>query len=270
MNNEAIVSSIKQLCKNNNITVTQLEKEVGMSQGLVSKWKDKVPSLDKIIDIADYFHVTLDEVVGRCSSQCEDDIVSNLIKMTANKEIQWKFIEEYKSQNICDKTYYDLFCLWVGEEIEIFKCQYDNSFLFVVAQYDVDQGLFENLEIQLYIQPDKDSIPVVQENLEENIENLWIKIREPYKGIPDEWKASVIRKRITGQIVHEDTPKRYIENDTADNLDETLNKVQMQLNTPEMQKTIDFLQSDSFKSIQKVLSNKELLDSILYISKKIM
>ena len=34
MNNENIVKSIKNLCKENNITIGQLEKEVGLSQGL--------------------------------------------------------------------------------------------------------------------------------------------------------------------------------------------------------------------------------------------
>ena len=65
MNNEKIVNSIKKLCKKHNITANQLECEVGLSQGLISRWLKTTPSLDKIINIADYFNVSLDEVIGR-------------------------------------------------------------------------------------------------------------------------------------------------------------------------------------------------------------
>ena len=64
MNNERMIETIRELCKKNNITPTKLEEELGFSQGLISRWKDKTPNIDRIIDIADYFHVSLDEVVG--------------------------------------------------------------------------------------------------------------------------------------------------------------------------------------------------------------
>ena len=90
MDNELMVKSIKELCKNNNITVSQLESELKFSPSLISRWKDKTPSIDKIVDIADYFHVTLDEVVGRTlkiDSMVSDEFINILYSMTEDKSI---------------------------------------------------------------------------------------------------------------------------------------------------------------------------------------
>lgn len=38
---DKIVKSIKKLCVKNNINLSRLEKNVGLSQGLISKWKTK-------------------------------------------------------------------------------------------------------------------------------------------------------------------------------------------------------------------------------------
>ena len=90
MDNNIIVNSIKKLCKDKNITVSQLEKKIGLSQGLVSKWINTTPSLDKIVDIADYFHVSLDEVVG----YKQDDIFLNILHdLTNNRKIKWAIID---------------------------------------------------------------------------------------------------------------------------------------------------------------------------------
>ena len=65
MDNELLVKSIREICKSNNITPSQLEAELGFGAGLISRWTKSSPSLDKIVDIADYFNVPLDKVVGR-------------------------------------------------------------------------------------------------------------------------------------------------------------------------------------------------------------
>ena len=105
MNNENIVKSIKNLCKENNITIGQLEKKVGLSQGLVSKWKDKTPSLDKIVDIADYFNVTLDEVIGR-TNNLKDDFLQMLYRQTSSCILKWNVLDDSADQNISKPTIY--------------------------------------------------------------------------------------------------------------------------------------------------------------------
>ena len=94
MDNNRIIDSIKKLCMQNNITITKLEEQLGMSQGLISRWAKSDPSLSKIVDIADYFHVSLDEVVGY-HNVINDKFLEKLIQQTEDKTIQWnKYLAE--------------------------------------------------------------------------------------------------------------------------------------------------------------------------------
>lgn len=258
MNNELLVSSIKALCDKNNISVSKLEKDLKFSAALISRWKDKIPSLDKIIDIADYFHVSLDEVVGRNQEieDYENDIIIPLMQMTTNKEIQWEVVSNYDSIKIKEQSYDDIFCLLPVDEIEIYKCNFYDSVIFLVAQYDLEQGVVESLDIQIYIQPDDDSLPVIQDINDNWIQEFWVGVRKPFKGVPDEWKADIIRKRIMGQpIVGIFGLQEYgkMPNNSSNE-------------NSQMQDAITFLRSDEFGEIQKVLSDKELMDSIIYLA----
>lgn len=232
LDNELLFNNIKELCDNKNIKITNLEKELKFGGGIISRWGNGAdPSLSKIIDIADYFGVPLDEVVGRNinsndNSNQKDDIIMSLMQMTDNKEIKWKFISNYKNLQLHGESYEDVFNLYIGDEIEIYKCQYYDSNLFLIVQYDIEQGIIENLDIELYLQPDVNSNPVLQNICEKHTEEFWIDVREQYKGIPDEWKASMIRKQITEQNgkMALDTIQQCVEN-IPDNTNEDIDKL---------------------------------------------
>ena len=51
---------IKNLCKENGITVNKLEKTLGFGTGYVAKLENSVPNTAKIQLIADYFSVSVD------------------------------------------------------------------------------------------------------------------------------------------------------------------------------------------------------------------
>lgn len=60
-----IYTRIKELCAENNITINKLESELGMSQYSIGRWKNSTcPTIDKISKIAEYFHVSIDYLVG--------------------------------------------------------------------------------------------------------------------------------------------------------------------------------------------------------------
>lgn len=56
-------SKIKELCKRNNISISELESELEFSRGSLCKWNVNVPSITKVKAVADYFHVTVDELL---------------------------------------------------------------------------------------------------------------------------------------------------------------------------------------------------------------
>ena len=54
---------IEELRKKNNISQGALEKKLGFSNGSVSKWRNSMPTPERLKKLADYFHVTVDYLV---------------------------------------------------------------------------------------------------------------------------------------------------------------------------------------------------------------
>lgn len=55
---------VKELCDVRGISVTALEKELGLSNGSVSKWAVSTPRVDNAMKVASYFGVTIAELIG--------------------------------------------------------------------------------------------------------------------------------------------------------------------------------------------------------------
>lgn len=60
-----IYSNIVSLCKNRNIAISKLEREVGLGNATIKTWKISSPSVDKLKKIADYFGVTVDALISK-------------------------------------------------------------------------------------------------------------------------------------------------------------------------------------------------------------
>lgn len=50
---------IKKLCEERNISIYRLEKDLDLSSGIIRKWKNSIPSVDKLNKIAQYFNVPI-------------------------------------------------------------------------------------------------------------------------------------------------------------------------------------------------------------------
>ncbi len=74
---------VKRLCEESRISIAFLEKELGFGNGTIVRWKTASPTIDKIMDVAQYFHVTVDYLCGLSDSRqsaegvlSDEDIVS--------------------------------------------------------------------------------------------------------------------------------------------------------------------------------------------------
>jgi transcriptional regulator with XRE-family HTH domain len=67
VNNELISHIIKDLCKSKEVSIKQVLEECQINKGFIYdlEKKNKIPSIDKIIKIADYFNVSTDYITGR-------------------------------------------------------------------------------------------------------------------------------------------------------------------------------------------------------------
>lgn len=58
-----LVENIRALCREHGISVRQLERALGFSNGIISSWNTKDPALTRIKAVADYFGVTIDDLL---------------------------------------------------------------------------------------------------------------------------------------------------------------------------------------------------------------
>ena len=60
-----LLVKIKELCSQNSITVSELERVLKFGNGTIHKWDEAQPSIEKVKMVADYFEVSLDYLSGR-------------------------------------------------------------------------------------------------------------------------------------------------------------------------------------------------------------
>lgn len=58
-----IYGNIISLCKERKISVSKLEREVGLGNGTIKTWQKSSPSVDNLKLVADYFGVTVDALM---------------------------------------------------------------------------------------------------------------------------------------------------------------------------------------------------------------
>lgn len=80
-----IVQRIKDLASVKHLTLAELERIVGISNGQIRKWDDSKPGIDKIQKVADYFDVSIDYLLGR-SSNPEDSNKNSPLKVDLNDD----------------------------------------------------------------------------------------------------------------------------------------------------------------------------------------
>ena len=81
MNSSLIKENVKRLAKERKISIAKMERDLGFSKKYISKLDQYNPSIDKVIAMADYLHVSVDELVGYTGDQ--DDDLKKLMDMAS-------------------------------------------------------------------------------------------------------------------------------------------------------------------------------------------
>ena len=58
-----ILKNIQALCREKGISVSQLERETGLGNGTVCRWRQADPTVTRLKLVADYFGVTLESLL---------------------------------------------------------------------------------------------------------------------------------------------------------------------------------------------------------------
>ena len=82
-----IYQRIKELARLKGVSIRELEKQLGFSNGAINKWDVKAPS-DKLEKVANYFNVSTDYLLGRDASPSKDkDKGANVVDLSKDDVI---------------------------------------------------------------------------------------------------------------------------------------------------------------------------------------
>lgn len=59
----SIANNIRALCRERGISIRQLESTLGLGNGIIASWETKVPTVTRLKIVADYFGVTVDDLL---------------------------------------------------------------------------------------------------------------------------------------------------------------------------------------------------------------
>ncbi|MDR2833484.1 MAG: helix-turn-helix domain-containing protein, partial [Streptococcaceae bacterium] len=61
----SLFERIKKLSDKRGISIQKLSSDLGFSDNLIYQWKNSSPKADRLQKVADYFHVSVDYLLGR-------------------------------------------------------------------------------------------------------------------------------------------------------------------------------------------------------------
>lgn len=186
MNNEVLLSNIRDLCKKNNITVTYLEKLMGMGAGTISRWNKASPSFDKIMSIAEYFKISIDKLAGYTvaedSVSVPDEktskIIDYLLQMTTKNETGYSFWQDYKKNKQIELLVSDLPSMEPDKSdmSRLFYAGDETGFFLLEAVYILNNQYDYETEIRLYLVPDELTLPVLESSCKSALQDLYIAV----------------------------------------------------------------------------------------------
>ncbi|BFH16538.1 helix-turn-helix transcriptional regulator [Paenibacillus melissococcoides] len=78
---KVLLENIKSLCKQHQITIPKLEKEIELSKGSIYKWNTCSPSIDKVLKVSGYFRVPIEELTGHKAKEENRMLQRHLIRL---------------------------------------------------------------------------------------------------------------------------------------------------------------------------------------------
>lgn len=173
LNNEILVKNIKKLCKDNNVSISTLERDLFISPGLISRWArtKTTPALDSILDIANYFQISIDALIGTANEAVNSDKTINrllitLYNKTKDAEIEWQIFNPYHAENHANTA--KIAAMLNDAGTDCFYCNVNRgSFILTIEHSDKKENL------SLYVLADENSFPELKCTNAEKLYNLY-------------------------------------------------------------------------------------------------
>lgn len=185
MINQELLLNIRRLCKEHDVNIAYLEKQLGIGAGTISRWNKANPSLDKIVGIAKYFHVSVDDLIGYSVGREEDSeaisdstqgIINYLLYLTRNNSEKsfWHLYSDLSNEVQLNLS--GLVCSRSENDQLLYAVSEDGFFLLQVTYLLNDKYDFET-SLRLYLLPDESSVPVLECDQKRYLQELFIAAR---------------------------------------------------------------------------------------------
>ncbi|CAM3381797.1 XRE family transcriptional regulator [Listeria monocytogenes] len=102
-----VFDRVKKLADSQKISLKELALRLGMGENSIYRWKDKTPTTENLLKVADYFNVSLDFLLGRSPDiSIIETIAAHIDPNATEKELQEiiNFIEEKQKQHQKEET----------------------------------------------------------------------------------------------------------------------------------------------------------------------
>lgn len=125
-----VFSRIKELCAEKGITITKLESLMKMSQSTIGKWRTATPTVDKLIKVAQYFHVSLDYITGLSNIR---ETAENIAKDTRlqNITVMWDQLSNHNKDRV-------EVMMMMGVEHDKFDSNFTKRLTQLISSYEDD------------------------------------------------------------------------------------------------------------------------------------
>ena len=94
---------LKKVCDEKGVSMYAVENATGMSKGSSAKWKTSSPKTETLEKIADYFHVSVDYLLGRTDVPGFSPSEAESISPTASRNVtpdEDDLLEDYRELGI--------------------------------------------------------------------------------------------------------------------------------------------------------------------------
>ncbi len=69
-----IYTNISRLCQKEGISIAKLEKQTGLGNATIRGWSTSSPTVDKLKLVADYFGVTIDDLLTEVPTEEKENV----------------------------------------------------------------------------------------------------------------------------------------------------------------------------------------------------
>jgi Helix-turn-helix. len=221
-----LLENIQFLCKERDISIPRLEKELGLGNGAIYKWEKSSPSIDKLQKVAEYFNVSIDYLLGKTEIRNLDEaykvlldhktsIVNNtdgsIIRTPELKsfplneqEVFIKLAETYLKNDKAQSEDSKFFSLKNTMEDEVMDIQ--NSIHSMKNPNDIDKKTMESVSkmMEIIIRSLENNTPIPQ--LSEDSE---VKLIIRFRNLPPDYQKLVLE--------HLDSAERLAQKERAKN-----------------------------------------------------